>query len=61
MAECQFVYNTVKSSDSPFKVVVVLGVCVFTCVCVCVCAHMNWQLLDSQPRSWRAPAAWEGP
>ena len=40
MAECQFVYNTVKSSDSPFKVLVVLGVCVFTCVCVCVFAHI---------------------
>lgn len=38
MAEYQFVYYTVKSSDSPFKVLVVLGVCVFTCVCVC--AHI---------------------
>lgn len=34
MAVCQFVYNTVKPSDSPFKVDIVCGVCVFMCMCV---------------------------
>ena len=42
MTECQFVYNTVKSSDSPFKVVVVLCICVFMCVCTHIVLHVDF-------------------